>query len=103
MGNASLHDRLLDLLAESRLHLDLDSFEQVVSAGPRLRGLLVACAGVTLLVTSRLGLRLLGEALVPISTLPRNNPIPGEETGRSGAVTEQNSARARLCHRQPYR
>src|SRR5215217_3627748 len=86
MGNLSLHDRLVDVLAERRLLLLLDNFEQVVTAGPRMRDLLGACPGVTLLVTSRTRLRLSGEREFPVSPLPRNNLNSVEDARRSGAV-----------------
>jgi hypothetical protein len=53
MGTESLRDRLIDVLADRRLLLVLDNFE-VVTAGPRVRDLLHACPGVTLLITSRM-------------------------------------------------
>jgi predicted ATPase/DNA-binding CsgD family transcriptional regulator len=86
MGNRSLHDRLVDVLADRRLLLILDNFEQVVTAGPQMRDLLGACPGVTLLVTSRTRLRLSGEREFPVSPLPLNNLTTVEDARRSGAV-----------------
>jgi predicted ATPase len=89
MGTRSLYDRLVDVLIGRRMLLVLDNFEQVVSAGPRLRELLGACPGVQLLVTSRIGLRLSGEREFPVSPLPLPD-VDGEavnqDIGRSGAV-----------------
>jgi len=68
MGIESLPDRLINVLTYRRLVLD--NFEQVVAAGPQLRDLLGACPGVTLLITSRLRLRLSGEREFPVSPLP---------------------------------
>jgi predicted ATPase len=73
MGTESLRDRLIDGLASRRLLLVLDNFEQVVTAGPRLRELLGACPKVKLLITSRIRLRLSGERELPVSPLP----LPG--------------------------
>jgi predicted ATPase len=70
MGSASLHERLIGVLADRRLLLVLDNFEQVVTAGPQVRELLVACPGVRLLITSRIRLRLSGEREFPLSPLP---------------------------------
>jgi predicted ATPase len=70
MGIESLRDRLIDVLADKRPLLVLDNFEQVVTAGPRLRDLLEACPGVTLLITSRIALRLSGEREFLVSPLP---------------------------------
>ncbi|HET7095378.1 MAG TPA: NB-ARC domain-containing protein, partial [Thermomicrobiales bacterium] len=88
MGAASLPDRLLDVLADKRLLLVLDNLEQVIAAGPRLRDLLGAGPGVTLLITSRGRLRLSGEREFPVAPLPlpRNDPAAGEDAGGSGAV-----------------
>src|SRR5215210_5526443 len=88
MGNRSLLDRLIDVLAERRLLLVLDNFEQVVTAGPQLRELLSACPGVTLLVTSRMRLRVSGEREFSVSPLPLplNDATTVEDAAISGAV-----------------
>ena len=86
MGNKSLLDRLLGALADRRLLLVLDNFEQVVAAGPRLHGLLAACPGVTLLVTSRTGLRLSGEREFPVAPLPLTTPAQVENGESSGGI-----------------
>jgi len=86
MGTESLRDRLIDVLAERRLLLVLDNFEQVVAAGPRLRDLLEACPGVTLLITSRVGLRLSGEREFPVAPLPLSTTTTAGDAGMSGAV-----------------
>lgn len=86
MGPESLHDRLIDVLADRRLLLALDNFEQVVTAGPRLRDLLAACPGVKLLITSRIRLRLSGEREFPVAPLPLSTSTTVEDAGLSGAV-----------------
>ena len=86
MGTESLHDRLIDVLADRRLLLVLDNFEQVVTAGPRLRDLLDACPGVTLLITSRIRLRLSGEREFPVAPLPLSASTTVEDAEVSGAV-----------------
>jgi predicted ATPase/DNA-binding CsgD family transcriptional regulator len=86
MGAASLGDRLLDVLADGRLLLVLDNFEQVVTAGPRVRDLLHACPGVTLLITSRTRLRVSGEREFPVSPLPVSTSTTVENAGMAGAV-----------------
>ena len=45
MGAESLHDRLIDVLADRRLLLVLDNFEQVVIAAPRVRDLWTPAPG----------------------------------------------------------
>jgi predicted ATPase len=88
MGNESLRDRLIDVLADKNLLLILDNFEQVVAAGPQVHELLSACPGVTILVTSRVRLRLSGEREYSVSplTLPAREWTSVEEAGSSGAV-----------------
>src|SRR5918995_2141604 len=86
MGAASLGDRLIDILADRRLLLVLDNFEQVVTAGPRVRDLLSACPGVSLLITSRTRLRVSGEREFPVSPLPVSASTTVEDAGMAGAV-----------------
>ena len=76
MGTVSLLDRLIDVLAGRSLLLVLDNFEQVVTAGPRVRELLDACPEVKLLITSRIGLRLSGEREFPVAPLPLPQSVP---------------------------
>lgn len=57
------------LLAGRRLLLVLDNVEQVAGIGPLLKKLLASAPGVTLLLTSRVALRLAAEQLVPIQPL----------------------------------
>jgi predicted ATPase/DNA-binding CsgD family transcriptional regulator len=86
MGTVSLQDRLVDVLADRLLLLVLDNFEQVVTAGARLRLLLEACPGVTLLVTSRTGLRVSGEREFPIAPLPLSTSTSDEVASVSAAA-----------------
>lgn len=86
MGTGPIHERLLAVLTDRRLLLVLDSFEQLVTAGPRLRDLLGVCPGVTLLITSRIRLRLSGEREFPVSPLSLHDPTTAEGAGLSGAV-----------------
>jgi len=60
---------LTQSLREKRLLLILDNFEQVTSAAPVLSDLMAAAAGVKMLVTSRIVLRLRGEREFPVPTL----------------------------------
>jgi predicted ATPase/DNA-binding SARP family transcriptional activator len=55
----------------SRLHtlLMLDNFEHVAEAAPFLASLLADCPGLTLLITSRVALRIRAERVVPIGPL----------------------------------
>jgi predicted ATPase/DNA-binding CsgD family transcriptional regulator len=86
MGAESLHDRLIGVLADKRMLLVLDNFEQVITAGPRVRDLLGFCPGVTLLITSRTRLRVSGERELAVAPLPLVTAAPTEDAGVSGAV-----------------
>src|SRR5215203_4243609 len=86
MGTVSLLDRLIDVLAGRSLLLVLDNFEQVVTAGPRVRDLLDVCPEVTFLITSRIGLRLSGEREFPVAPLPLSTSTTVEDSEMSGAV-----------------
>ena len=71
-GRRTAADSLAVALRERRLLLVLDNLEQVLTAAPRIAELLAACAGLTVLATSRAPLRLTGERdlLVPPLALP---------------------------------
>ena len=86
MGAESLHDRLIAAMADRRLLLVLDNFEQVVTAAPQVRDLLDACPGVTLLITSRIRLRVSGEREFPVAPLPLEHLDHGRGRRGSGAV-----------------
>jgi predicted ATPase/class 3 adenylate cyclase len=66
----SLTDSLVAALRGKRFLLLLDNFEQVVETAPTVHDLLVALPSLTLLVTSRLLLRLDGEKEFPVAPLP---------------------------------
>ncbi|HET9979886.1 MAG TPA: tetratricopeptide repeat protein, partial [Ktedonobacterales bacterium] len=57
-------------LAEKRLLLVLDNFEQVASVAPEVARLLEASPGLRVLVTSRQSLHLRGEHVFPVPSLP---------------------------------
>src|SRR3954465_12899452 len=69
VGTGSLRDRLVEMLVEKHLLLLLDNFEHVVNAGPAVHEILAACPGMTLLITSRVRLRLSGERELPVAPL----------------------------------
>ena len=60
-AGAPLLPRIEERLLQRRTLLVLDNFEQVVEAAPLVAGLLERCPGLTVLVTSRIRLRLSGE------------------------------------------
>ncbi len=63
-------DVLVDHIAERRMLLLLDNFEQVVDAGPVVAEILRRCPNVTGLVTTRIALRISGEQEYPVPGLP---------------------------------
>ncbi len=66
-------------LRASRMLLVIDNFEQIIDAAPSLLDLLVACPGLTLLVTSRERLHVRGEH--PFAVLPL--PVPPSKQVRN--------------------
>ena len=60
-GSDAVLDTLVDFFADGRALLVLDNLEQVTAAAPSLARLLQRCAGLSLLVTSRVLLRARGE------------------------------------------
>src|SRR5215207_1702750 len=68
-GDEPLIERLKAVLRSKRLLLLLDNFEQIVEAAPDVADLLGDCPNLTVLVTSRVRLRVSGEREVPIAPL----------------------------------
>jgi predicted ATPase/class 3 adenylate cyclase/DNA-binding CsgD family transcriptional regulator len=69
---------LADYLGGKKMLLVLDNFEQVIEAGSALADLLTRCPGCTLLVTSRVALRVSGERELPVQPLDLPGPAPAE-------------------------
>ncbi len=70
-------DTLSDTLASRNGLLVLDNFEQVVDAASLVADLLNACPALKVLVTCRTTLRLSGEIVAPVPSLPITSPEPG--------------------------
>src|SRR5215217_7081571 len=68
-GGKSLLDRLRAVLRDQHHLLVLDNFEQVIEAATLVADLVAACPGLTVLITSRVRLRLSAEREVPIPPL----------------------------------
>jgi predicted ATPase len=88
-GTRPVLDLLIDRVQGRRLLLVLDNVEQLVAAASDLGALLAACPDLTVLVTSRIALRLRGEHEVPLAPLPTPPAGPradAETIGRSAAV-----------------
>jgi predicted ATPase/DNA-binding CsgD family transcriptional regulator len=115
----SMFDRLQGALQHQRHLVVLDNFEQVVEAAPLVAELLAGCPALSVLVTSRVRLRLSSEHEVPVLplALPEIGALASAVSGKeSGAVrlfvaraqaanpdfvlTVQNAeAVAAICHR----
>ena len=76
-GDGPVLEAVKQHLADKRLLLVLDNFEQVLAAAPRVIELLSGCQLVTVLVTSRASLRVAGEREFPVP--PLDCPAPAEE------------------------
>ena len=81
-GDRSPAEGLTAYLHAKRLLLVLDNFEHVIEAAPALADLLAAAPKVVALVTSRTGLRLSGERVVPVRPLPLPDRHAGRDPGR---------------------
>lgn len=66
---------LTEHLADRRLLLLLDNFEQVEEAAPLVADLLAAAPGLRVLVTSRIRLRLYGESVRALDPLPMSDAV----------------------------
>ena len=67
-------EQLQSYLRDKQLPLVLDNFEHVVAAGPHVTTLLATAPGLTVLVTSRMVLRLSGEHVFPVPPLALPDP-----------------------------
>ena len=88
-GEEPLAERLESFLRDKRLLLVLDNFEHVVEAAPLVAQLLGENAGLTVLVTSRVRLRISGEhehAVPPLGLGTDDDPSSATDVSRSGAV-----------------
>ena len=80
-GDEPLPARLAAFLQDKRLLLVLDNFEQVVEAATVVADLLVACQALTVLVTSRMRLRLSAEReyiVPPLGLVEYDEHAPNE-------------------------
>lgn len=73
IGQQSLLERLQTELRDKRMLFALDNFEQIVDAAPFIADLLIACAGIKVLATSRIPLHLSGEYEFAVEPFP----LPG--------------------------
>jgi non-specific serine/threonine protein kinase len=75
-GTSTIAERLAGHLREKHFLLILDNFEHVAEAAPGISDLLSSCPFLSVLVTSRMRLRLTGEHEYPLPPLP----LPEAET-----------------------
>jgi predicted ATPase/transcriptional regulator with XRE-family HTH domain len=75
------YEALAKRLGEEEFLLVLDNLEHLLEAAPELAGLVAACPGLTVLVTSRAPLRVRGEIEYPVPplALPPTTRSPSEE------------------------
>lgn len=90
IGGHPLVHTVIEYLRARQMLLLLDNCEHVLDAAPLLAEVLVACGGLTLLVTSRAALRLRGEQEYAVA--PLTLPDPGHQASldalaQSGAAT----------------
>ncbi|CAA9548023.1 MAG: hypothetical protein AVDCRST_MAG33-640 [uncultured Thermomicrobiales bacterium] len=87
-GSGAMHDAMTSALQASNMLLVVDNFEHVLAAAPVLTGLLANCPHLTILVTSRVLLRVTGEHALAIPPLT----LPDPQSSRSLDDLAQSSA-----------
>ena len=88
-GDLPLDEKLVAAVGDRRLLLVLDNFEQIADSAPLVGAMLSSAAGLRVLVTSRVLLRLSGEHNYPVEPLEFASPEGGPwqpESIRSPAV-----------------
>jgi predicted ATPase len=98
-GEASLDERIALALADRRMLLVLDNFEQLVDSAPVLFSLLTVAPTTRLLVTSRVVLRVRGERVFEVGALspPDASAPPSLERARQSPAVELFVDRARAA------
>ncbi|MFN8591020.1 MAG: LuxR C-terminal-related transcriptional regulator [Thermomicrobiales bacterium] len=99
-GDHPIVDRLQATLRRKRLLIILDNFEHVVDAAPVVADLLASCPGLTVLVTSRMRLRLSSEREVVVAPLPVEPTAPGADAREIPAAVQLFAARASATDHQ---
>jgi predicted ATPase len=88
-GGPPLAERLRHYLRSKHMLLELDNFEQVVTAAPEVAALLAQCRRLKALITSRTPLHVRGEQEFPVSPLAlpeRETHSPVEQLAQSPAI-----------------
>jgi predicted ATPase/DNA-binding CsgD family transcriptional regulator/Tfp pilus assembly protein PilF len=81
-GSGDLADALAAAIGNRVCLFILDNFEQVVQASPQIGSLLQRCAGLKMLVTSRVSLGISGEQEYPLGPLP----VVGQDSHDAPAI-----------------
>ncbi|MCC6194927.1 MAG: tetratricopeptide repeat protein [Burkholderiales bacterium] len=84
--NADPQTQLIDFLRARRTLLVLDNFEHVMGAGAAIERMLLACAGLRVVVTSRVRLGIAQEHLLRIDGLPYPEPEDADSLEAFDAV-----------------
>jgi predicted ATPase/transcriptional regulator with XRE-family HTH domain len=97
VGGRTLEEQLVLALRRQPTLLVLDTFEQIVAAGPAVARLLAACPSLKILVTSRTPLRISGEHRFPVQPLavPAARLAPGTDAIADAAAVRLFMTRAR--------
>ncbi|GAA1445968.1 hypothetical protein GCM10009617_26370 [Leifsonia poae] len=74
-GDAPVMENLVTALHDRHLLMVLDNFEQVLPAGPDLTALLTAAPGLSMMVTSRVLLRVTAERSYEVGPLPERSSV----------------------------
>lgn len=88
-GGAPMHDAMTSALHAAEILLVVDNFEHVLAAASVLTGLLASCPRLTILVTSRVLLRVTGEhamAIPPLTLPDPHSSLSLDELVRSPAI-----------------
>jgi predicted ATPase len=96
-GTGSMLDVVIERLQDQQTLLVLDNFEHLMGAVSELGRLLARCQGLTVLVTSRIVLRLRGErefTLAPLATPTNTSAAVDLDTVRSSPAVQLLTARA---------
>lgn len=101
-GNDSVLGRLMRIIGTKRVLMVLDNFEQVADAATVMSTLMSHCPALTILVTSRMPLHLLGEheyAVSPLGTPPADGESHDGESPLTYPAVRLFIERAQAAHR----
>ena len=94
-GESRVVESLAVAIGRTPTLIALDNLEQVIDAAPDISELLTLCPSLTILATSRVSLRLVGEQLFPVAPLM----VSGPRGPSDSAATDDEGAVALFTHR----